>query len=80
MRKLNHSPAYVLQIRSRWRVVVPVRGKLTPRICPEKFPTRSSAEAWLNSDEGTCMVEVQRRGGLERRTSSEGSQISAAIG
>jgi hypothetical protein len=40
----NHSPAYVLQIKKQWRVVVPVRGKLTPLICPEEFPTQAAAQ------------------------------------
>jgi len=28
MKRQEHSPAYVLQIKKQWRVVVPVRGNL----------------------------------------------------
>ena len=52
MKRQEHSPAYVLQVKRQWRVVVPVRGKLTPRICATEFSSRASAEAWLRSDEG----------------------------
>jgi hypothetical protein len=56
----DHSPAYVLQIKRLWRVVVPVRGKLTPRICATEFPSRASAEAWLRSGEGERTVGAYR--------------------
>jgi hypothetical protein len=60
MRRPDHSPAYVLQIKRQWRVVVPVRGKLTPRICATEFLSRTSAEAWLHSDEGERTVDTYR--------------------
>src|SRR4051794_5748955 len=60
MKSLNHSSAYVLQIKRQWRVVVPVRGKLTPRICAAEFPSHESAEAWLRSDVGLRTIEAQR--------------------
>jgi len=62
-RQLNHSPAYVLEIKASWRIVVPIRGKLTPRICPEEFTTREAAVTWLASEEGTLAVDELRSGG-----------------
>jgi hypothetical protein len=60
MRAVHHSPPYVLQIRGRWRIVVPIRGKLSPKICEVEFATRASAEAWLRSEEGTITVGMAR--------------------
>jgi hypothetical protein len=60
MRRQEHSPAYVLEIKRQWRVVIPVRGKLTPRIYDTEFPCRVSAEAWLHSDEGERTVHAYR--------------------
>jgi hypothetical protein len=60
MKRQNHSPAYVLEIKRQWRVVIPVRGKLTPRICATEFSSRASAEAWLHSSEGERMVNAYR--------------------
>jgi len=61
-RQLNHSPAYVLEIKASWRIVVPIRGKLTPRICPEEFATRDAAVTWLDSEEGAFAVDELRSG------------------
>jgi hypothetical protein len=60
MKRQDHSPAYVLEIRRQWRVVIPVRGKLTPRICATEFPSRANAEAWLHSSEGERTVNAYR--------------------
>jgi hypothetical protein len=60
MKRQEHSPAYVLQIKKQWRVVVPVRGKLTPKIYATEFPSRASAEAWLRSNEGERTVDAYR--------------------
>ena len=38
-----HPPAYVAQLRKAWRVVVPVRGRLSPRVIARAFPTQSAA-------------------------------------
>jgi hypothetical protein len=60
MRRQDHPPAYVLQIKRHWRVVIPIRGKLTPKICAKEFPSRSTAESWLRSHEGEHEVESYR--------------------
>jgi hypothetical protein len=60
MKRQDHPPAYVLQIKRQWRVVVPMRGKLTPKICAKEFPSRRAAEAWLRSDDGEHEVETYR--------------------
>lgn len=41
-----------MELRGDWRVIVPIRGKLTPHIHPEKFSTRFAALNWLQSEEG----------------------------
>ena len=60
MKTQDHPPAYVLQIKRQWRVIVPIRGKLTPKICATEFPSRGTAEAWLRSDEGEREIETCR--------------------
>jgi hypothetical protein len=60
MKRQAHPPAYVLQIKRQWRVVVPIRGKLTPKICATEFRSRGIAEAWLRSDEGEREIETCR--------------------
>jgi hypothetical protein len=60
MKRIHHSPAYVMRFKRAWQVVVPIRGKLAPRICPEIFPTQASAEAWLRSAEGIVAVDILR--------------------
>ena len=82
MRKVEHSPAYVLQVKSLWRVVVPVRGKLTPLLCSEEFSSRTCAEEWLKSEEGLCAISAKRVGRAGRRAPSAAcqSQNIAAAG
>ena len=58
MQKQDYRTAYVLQIKRQWRVVIPIRGKLTPKIYAEEFPSRGSAEAWLCSYEGEQAVQM----------------------
>src|SRR3954470_16816596 len=47
-----HPPAYVAKLRKAWRVVVPVRGRLSPRLIAREFPTQSAALRWLASEDG----------------------------
>jgi hypothetical protein len=60
MKRQEHSRAYVLQIKRQWRVVVPICGKLTPKVHATEFPSRASAEAWLCSDEGGREIDAYR--------------------
>jgi hypothetical protein len=63
MTRRSHSPAYVTPIRKMWRIVVPIRGRLSPRICPQEFDTQLAASAWLESEEGLGAVELERNRG-----------------
>ena len=47
---------YVMQIRREWRIVVPIRGKLCPKVSKTAFTTRDAAERCLQSAEGKAMV------------------------
>jgi hypothetical protein len=60
MQRLDHSPAYVAQVGRAWRIVVPIKGKLSPRVCANEFPTQISAVIWLQSDEGQQEVAIKR--------------------
>jgi hypothetical protein len=57
-----HAPAYVAKLRKAWRVVVPIRGRLSPRIIAREFPTQSAALSWLASEEGQNAVACERSG------------------
>jgi len=48
----EHPTAYVMELKKSWRVIVPVRGRLEPRICREKFACKADAFAWMDSAEG----------------------------
>jgi hypothetical protein len=56
----RHSPAYVAEIRKKWRIVVPVRGRLSARICPQEFETQHAALSWLQSEDGIAAVARAR--------------------
>jgi hypothetical protein len=73
MRTVRHAPPYVMEIAGQWRVVVPVRGKLTPRVCADFFSSRQHAEAWLASEEGhqTTAEIRERRAALTSRNDQE---------
>ena len=58
---LGHPSAYVAELRQgEWRVVVPVRGKLSPRIAQRSFPNQSDASTWLQSEIGMHTVSALR--------------------
>jgi hypothetical protein len=57
-----HPPAYVAKLRKAWRVVVPIRGRLSPRVIAHAFPTQSAALSWLASGEGQSAVAGARSG------------------
>jgi hypothetical protein len=52
----RHSPAYVGQIGREWRIVVPIRGKLCPKVATPAFLEREAAELWLRSPDGQQAV------------------------
>ena len=56
----QHSPAYTAKLRKGWRVIVPVRGRLTPRVIAREFSTQAAASNWLTSEEGQSMVALER--------------------
>jgi hypothetical protein len=60
MMQRRHSPAYVAEIRKKWRVVVPIRGRLSPRMCPQEFETQHAALLWLQSEGGLAAVALER--------------------
>src|SRR4051812_30785530 len=48
--------AYAMELRRSWRVIVPVRGRLTPRICDTRFGSKADALAWMESKEGQDVI------------------------
>ena len=69
-----HPPAYVAKLRKAWRVVVPVRGRLSPRVIAREFPSQSAAFHWLASDDGQNAVAREQAGyqhSAERRNEPE---------
>ena len=56
----RHSPAYVAEIRNKWRIVVPIRGRLSPRMCPHEFASQHAALVWLQSEDGIAAVTLER--------------------
>jgi len=57
----GHPSAYVVELRQgEWRVVVPIRGKLSPRLAQCSFSSRQDASAWLESEAGMHTVSVLR--------------------
>ena len=59
-----HSPAYVVKLRKAWHVIVPIRGRLSPRVIAREFPTQSAALTWLVSEDGQNAVARERAGSL----------------
>ena len=58
----RHSPAYVARIGREWRIVVPIRGKLCPKLATPMFLAREAAELWLRSSDGQqCVVRLRER-------------------
>ena len=49
----RHSPAYVAEIRKKWRVVVPIRGRLSPPTWPQRV---------RNSARRSSMAAERKRG------------------
>ena len=58
------------------RVVVPIRGRLSPRVIARAFPTQSAAFHWLAIDDGQNAVAREQDGhqyqhSAERRNEPE---------
>ena len=62
VQRAPHTPAYVAKLRRAWRVVVPVRGRLSPRVIARAFPSQSAALSWLATEEGQSAVARERSG------------------
>jgi hypothetical protein len=41
-------------------VIVPIRGRLSPRVIAREFPTHSAALTWLVSEDGQNAVARER--------------------
>lgn len=80
----RHSPAYVAQIGREWRVVVPIRGKLSPKLATTTFLARAEAEIWLRSADGQLAIARLRerpqpvRVGLALQAAAATSALTAA--
>jgi hypothetical protein len=58
----GHPSAYVAEIRQGdWRVVVPIRGKLSSRGAQFSFRNEKEASTWLHSEIGMDAVSVLRK-------------------
>ena len=60
MQAVRHSPAYVMRLREAWRVIVPVRGRLSPQVLAHEFTTKAAASEWLESAEGQRVIALER--------------------
>lgn len=63
MKKLTSCrPPYVAEVGvCKWKIVIPIAGKLSPKIRPEQFLTKDEAQAWLDSPEGLAAVTEDAR-------------------
>ena len=57
----HHSRAYVGEVGTAWRVIVPIRGRLTPVVLAERFQSKTAALDWLYSAQGEATVSSERR-------------------
>jgi hypothetical protein len=49
-----------MELKRSWRVIVPVRGRLEPRVGREKFAFKADALAWMNSTDGKQAIALVR--------------------
>ncbi len=68
-RRFSVGVPYVIQAMSnKWRVVVPIRGKLSPLVCREVFHSRTDAEEFMNSADGQeAILKLHGLRGSSRR-------------
>jgi hypothetical protein len=57
------SAPYPAKLSGKWRVVVPISGKLFPHIVPQHFSSKSDAMEWLETPAGKAAVEEATRSG-----------------
>jgi hypothetical protein len=60
MQAVRHSPPYAMELHRAWRIIVPIRGRLSAQVLTEAFATRAAAQEWLASAEGQSAVELER--------------------
>lgn len=60
---MSYSSAFAAELSvGAWRIVVPVKGRLAPKLLAPVFQTKSEAETWLASAEGQALVhDAQKR-------------------
>jgi len=56
----QHAKPYPLKAGTYWKVIVPIRGKLTARVCERNFASRDEAIDWLETEEARLQIEVLR--------------------
>jgi hypothetical protein len=74
----EHPAPYAMELKRSWRVVVPVRGKLTPRICREKFTCRAEALTWMSTTEGHQAIASARGGAPHKHRGEPAATLALA--
>ena len=60
--KRDQSPAYVADLgQNVWRIVVPIRGRLSAAVLAPNFVNRAEAIEWLHSEAGVRCVTAARQ-------------------
>jgi hypothetical protein len=73
----EHPAPYAMELKRSWRVIAPVRGRLEPKICQEKFTCKADALAWMESAEGKqAIAHVRGDGSLPRGDNAPTSALS----
>jgi hypothetical protein len=60
MRAVRYAPAYVMPLHGAWRVIVPIRGRLSPQVLAPEFATKAAAAEWLDSPDGHSAIAGER--------------------
>jgi hypothetical protein len=60
MQAVRHAPAYVMPLQGAWRVIVPIRGRLSPQVLAPEFATKAAAAEWLDSPDGHSAIAGER--------------------
>ena len=60
MQAIGHAPAYVMPLQGSWRVIVPIRGRLSPQVLAPEFATKAAAAEWLDSPDGHSAIAGER--------------------